>query len=75
MIKKKLDNNKIKINIDSDVYDYGITHKQVCEFVGRLRIDNLILDDYTTVEISGTSVRLLPYRDIYNNIIISISLD
>ena len=75
MFKKRLTNNKIKINIDSDIYDYGITHKQVCEFVGRLRINTLILDEYTTVEIEGTSVRLFPYVDIYNNIIINISID
>lgn len=65
----------LKINIDSDVYDYGITHKQIWEFVNSLKLTNLIFDDYNIIDIDGTSIKLLPYFDIYNNVIISISLD
>ena len=75
MIDKKLIDNEIKINIDSEVYDYGITHKQVCEFVGSLKIDSLRLNDYIITDIDGISIKLLPYLDIYDNIIISISID
>lgn len=65
---------EIKLNVDIKVYEYGITHKEICEFIEDLQFSNIKFDKYNTVMISNTLIDLFPYFDINNNIIINVNL-
>lgn len=70
-MKKSFD---IKINVDNEVYEYGITNKEICEFIENLQFSDIIFDHFNTAMISDTLIGLFPYFDIYNNIIINVNL-
>lgn len=65
---------EIKINVDIKVYEYGITYKEIYEFIEDLQFSNIKFNEYNTVMISNTLIDLFPYFDIYNNIIINVNL-
>lgn len=65
---------EVKINVDIKVYEYGITYKEIYEFIEDLQFSNIKFNEYNTVMISNTLIDLFPYFDIYNNIIINVNL-
>ena len=65
---------KIKLNVDMKVYEYGITYKEVYDFIDDLPFSTINIGEYNTVMISNTLIDLFPYFDIYNNLIINVSL-
>ena len=65
---------EVKINVDIKVYEYGITYKEIYEFIENLQFSNIKFNEYNTVMISNTLIDLFPYFDIYNNIIINVNL-
>ena len=65
---------EIKINVDIKVYEYGITYKEIYEFIEDLQFSNIKFNEYNTVMISNTLIDLFPYFDIYNNIIVNVNL-
>lgn len=65
---------EIKINVDIKVYEYGITYKEIYEFIEDLPLSTINIGEYNTVMISNTLMDLFPYFDIYNNLIINVSL-
>lgn len=64
-MKKSFD---VKINVDNEVYEYGITNKEIYEFIENLQFSDIIFDHFNTL------IGLFPYFDIYNNIIINVNL-
>ena len=70
-MKKSFD---VKINVGNEVYEYGITNKEICEFIENLKYSDIIFDHFNTVIISDTLIDLFPYFDINNNIIINVNL-
>ena len=68
-------NYEVKINADKEVYSYGITDKEINHFVDGLVFLSMDWNEYNTMIIEDVLVKVFPYWDIYNNIIINISLD
>lgn len=65
---------EVKINVDIKVYEYGITYNEIYEFIDNMLISAFTFNEYNTVIISDTLIDLFIYFDIYNNIIINVSL-
>lgn len=65
---------EIKINVDIKVYEYGITYNEIYKFIDNMLISAFTFNEYNTVIISDTLIDLFIYFDIYNNIIINVSL-
>ena len=70
-MKKSFD---VKINVDIKVFEYGITYKEVYDFIEDLQFSDIFFNEYNTVMMSNTLIDLFPYFDIYNNIIINVNL-
>lgn len=70
-MKKSFD---VKINVDIKVFEYGITYKEVYDFIEDLQFSDIFFNEYNTVMISDTLIDLFLYFDIYNNIIINVNL-
>lgn len=65
---------EVKINVDINVYEYGITYNEVYKFIDELQLSSIKFNEYNTVMISDTLIDLFPYFDIYNNLIINVNL-
>lgn len=65
---------EIKINVDMAVYEYGVTHKEIYEFIDDLPFSTIRIGEYNTLMIGDTLMDLFPYFDIHNNLIINVSL-
>ena len=64
----------VKINVDIEVFQYGITDNEVYEFIDELQLSSIKFNEYNTVMISNTLVDLFPFFDIHNNLIINVNL-
>lgn len=65
---------EIKINVDKEVYENGVTYSEICNFIEKSNFSNMLFGDYNTVIISDTLIDLFPFFDIYGNIIINVKL-
>ena len=65
---------KIKINVNNEVFEHGVTYKEIYEFITGLRYSDVNFNEFNTVTIGDTLIDLFPYFDIYGNIIINVKL-
>lgn len=65
----------VKINVDIKVYEYGLTHSEIYNFIDDLPLSAMNFNEFNTAIIGGILVDLFPYFDIYNNMIINVDLD
>lgn len=65
--------SKAKFNIHTDVYDY-LTDTELNTFITNLDIESLNLDDFTFIEHNDCDLCLFKWVNIYNEIIVNISI-
>lgn len=70
-----LRNYDVIVEVDHEVYEYGVTDKEISEFMDNLIFLDLVFNEYNVMKVGDVDVRVFPYFTICNDIIISISLD
>ena len=67
-----LRNYDVIVNVEYEVYDYGVTDKEISKWLDSLVFSDLVLNEYNVVKIADVDVRVFPYFNICNDFIINI---
>ena len=66
----------LKINIDPEIRDQtGYTEKEIRDIIMRYPFSNFKINEFLVIDLADKEqIRVLPYFNIYNNLILQVSL-